>query len=555
MKKLSQKLTCLLLSGAVGVSTLFGGCSKKSGGSDDPNVLDIYLLYKGYQDEWLTALIDMFKEEEWVKEKYPNLEITYTYDAVQATAGSKLTGGSSMNKYDLLFSVLLNAYEGKLLADLTDSVYLAEVPGEPGVKVKEKIPDYILDIANWSDAPTRADGSDSYYYTIYVEGMYGMLYNADILRTLNLNVPVTTDEFIKCCEDIEAKGYTYKDASGTEKTTNASIINASENNYWQRSFDAWWSQYEGKDEYINFYKGIDSELMKRSSSVLKQQGRLESLKVIESIFQGGHGYKYAHEEDYMGAQSSFCMGIGAFHFNGDYFASEMKATIQSYKEEGIECDIKYMKLPVISAIVKKLDYRTMNDEYMSDAMLANIIREIDENILYENSAYKTQVSRADFDKIAEARRIVGYSSASTQTVGIPSYSPAKELASDFLRFMYTDKAIVEFARASGGVTLPTTYDYAANSDVYSQFNRIQKSKYEINQLTKGTNYETLRLPNALSFPLGKAGLDALTRYTGKFEVDFTVKTANRTTAEKIYQNEIDYWDEATWTQLCSAAGY
>lgn len=550
-----KKIFCLLLSFALSISVFCTGCTKKGGGSDSEQVLDIYLLYKGYQDEWLTAVIDLFKQEDWVKEKYPELEINYTNDAVQATAASKLTGGSSMNKYDLLFGVLLNAYEGKLLADITDSVYLAEVPGEPGVKVKDKIPDYILDIANWSDAPTRADGNDSYYYTVYVEGMYGMLYNADILKKLNLQVPVTTDEFIGCCEDIEAAGYTYKDASGKEKTSNASIINASENNYWQRSFDAWWSQYEGKDEYINFYKGIDSELMKRSSSVLKQQGRLESLKVIESIFQGGHGYKYAHEENYMGAQSSFCMGIGAFHFNGDYFASEMSATIQSYKEEGIECDIRYMKLPVISAIVKKLDYRNANGGYMSDELLAAIVREIDGNVLYENSAYKTQVSASDFATIAEARRIVGYSSASTQTVGIPSYSPAKELASDFLRFMYTDKAIVEFAKASGGVTLPTTYDYAANPDVYSHFNGIQKSKYEINQLTKGTNYETLRLPNALSFPLGKAGLDALTRYTGKFEVDFTVKTANRTTAEKIYQNEIDYWDEATWTQLCSTAGY
>ncbi len=546
------KLASIFLALILSLSA-FAGCSK-GGGSDSEQSLDIYLLYKGYQDEWLMGVIDMFENEDWVKQKYPDLEITYDNDAVQATASAKLTGGSSMNKYDLLFSVLLNAYEGTLLADLTDIVYLSEVPGESGVKVIDKIPDYVLDVANWNEAPTRPDGNDSYYYNIYVEGMYGIMYNADILNALSLKVPVTTDEFINTCEYIENTGYTYKDASGT-KNANASIMNASENQYWDTAFNTWWAQYEGEEEYINYFKGYDSELMTRSATVLRQQGRLESLKVLERIFQEDHGYEFAHEMNYMSAQSSFCMGIGAFHYNGDYFASEMRATIESYKEEGIECDIKYMKMPVISAIVDKLNYRN-GGNVMTDTMLQAIIREIDANVLYENSQAKLDgVNENDFNKIAEARRIVGFSTASTQTVGIPEYSPAKELAADFLRFMYTDKAIAEFAKASGGVTIPTTYDYSANLDVYNSFNGIQKSKYEINQLTKNSNYETIRLPHALSFPLGKAGFDGLTRYKGKFEVDFTVKTSNRTTAQKIYQDEIDYWNEPTFRQLLSEAGY
>ncbi len=551
---MKKKIMSVLLALAMSVTAAFAvGCGSK-GGSDDPNVLDIYLLYKGYQDEWLVSLIDTFKEEDWVKKKYPDLVINYTYDSVQSTASSKLTGGKSMNKYDLMFGVLLNAYEGKLAADLTDSVYLTEVPGEAGVKVIDKIPDYILESTAYTDGPTRADGNESYYYMTYIEALYGMLYNADILEQLQIEVPRTTDEFLSACTEIETKGYTYKDANGATKSENASIIDASQDGYWKYSFDAWWAQYEGAEEYANYYKGIDSTLMKRSNTVVSQQGRLESLKVIEQIFQS-HGYKYAHEINYMGAQSSFCMGIGAFHFNGDYFASEMNATIKSFKEEGIECDIRFMKMPVISSIVKNLDYRASDNGYMSDETLSAIIKEIDENVTYADSAYKGTVSKSDFDKIAEARRIVGFSSAGTQSVIIPEYSPAKELAADFLRFMYTDKSILEFSRASGGVTLPTTLDMSEHEDVYSQFNPIQKSKYQMMQLTAGTNYETLRLPNAYSYPLGKAGLSSLTRYTGKFEVDFTVKTANRTTAQDIFDADVAYWNEATWLQLCSAAGY
>lgn len=551
---MKKRVISVLLAMAIGVTSLFAvGCNRDLGGSDDAHTLDIYLLYKGYQDEWLTACIDMFEKEDWVKEKYPDLKINYTQDSVQSTAGAKLTGGQSMNKYDLMFSVYMSAYEGKLAYDLTDSVYLTEVPGEPGVRVIDKIPDYTLDLTAYQDGQSRADGNDSYYYMVYIESLYGMLYNADILKKLNLEVPRTTDEFLQCCTDIKTKGYTYIDAEGKEVQENASIIDSSECAYWRNSFDAWWAQYEGEEEYTNFYKGIDSELMKRSNSVLKQQGRLESLKVLESIFQN-HSYKYAHEINYMRAQAPFCMGVGAFHFNGDYFASEMAATIESYKKVGIECDIRFMKLPVISAIVKNLDYRD-GGNYMSDEMLSGIIKEIDDNVLYADSQYKDKVKQSDFNKIAEARRIVGYSGAGTQSVIIPEYSPAKELASDFLRFMYTDKAILEMARASGGVTLPTTLDFTKYPETYNQFNRIQKSKYEMMQLTKGSNYETLRLPDALSFPLGKAGLSGLTRFTGKFEVDFSLTASNRLTAEKVYQTEIDYWDEATWLQLCSTAGY
>ncbi len=543
-------------------TTFLGACSS-SGGSDGEQSLDIYCLYKGYQDEWLTSTIELFKQQDWVKEKYPELKVTYTSDGVQAMAMQKLSQGASMNKFDLMFSVLLTDFAGNssLIADLTDSVYLAEVPGEPGVKVIDKIPDYMLDAMAYEGASAREDGYDTYYNTCYIEGAYGLMYNADILRQLQKEVPVTSDEFIELCKYIMNNGYSYT-VDGKTETSYASIMNASENNYWQTSFELWWAQYEGYDEFVNFYKGIKGD--ERSNEVLQQKGRLRSLETIERLFgedwtktdgtkMTGYGYESSNAIDYIVCQTNFLSGNGVFHYNGDYFAMEMSKTMESLKQKGIDYDIKYMKMPVISSIVEKLSYRNGSD-YMSDETLQQIIREIDNDVLYEDSTAKTNgVSAEDFAVIAEARRIPVRNSGVTQSTAVPSYSPSKEVAFDFLRFMYTDIAIKNFYQSGEGIMFPVNYDVRQDAGIYNNLNKIQKSKLD---LIAGTaNYPSHRLPTAESFPLGKAGLAPLTTFTQNFEVAFTVAKDQRTTAEMIYRDEIDYWNADTWLQLVSRAGY
>ena len=50
----------------------------------------------------------------------------------------------------------------------------------------------------------------------------------------------------------------------------------------------------------------------------------------------------------------------------------MRLAMLALKTKGIDYDIKYMKMPVISSIVEKLE-----DSDMTDETLASIIREID----------------------------------------------------------------------------------------------------------------------------------------------------------------------------------
>ncbi len=516
-KNFKKLLSVALAAGMVG-STMAACTGGGGNNSDSAHTLDIYLLYKGYQDEWLTSTIELFKQQDWVKQEYPDLEINYEMDSNDSTAGNKLSAGASINYYDLMFGVNLGGLSGtNVIADLTETVYNATVPGE-SVKVRDKIPEKVL-----NQMVYEKDNVESYYTMCYIEGFYGMMYNADILSDFKGDgwIPVTTNELLDVCATIKGTGYDF--TSGTEtKKVNTTIMNCSSSNYWKYSFPVWWAQYEGLGGYESYYDGIFNE--ERSPLVATQTGRLRSLEFLEELFSN-YAYESASAVDYIISQTNFLSGNGVFHFNGDYFASEMALSIEALAQQGISPEIRFMKMPVISTIVEKLEYRN-GSEYMSDALLAEAIRDIDANKTYAESSVKNKgVSEMDFEIIAEARRINAYSSSGVQTVVVPGYSPAQQLACDFLKFMYTDEAIANFIKSSKGVIIPSTYDVLGDSAIYASLNSIQKSKIE---LQKGTsNYEFIPLPPPTSFPLGRAGLTDLPGFTSKIEVLFALPENQR----------------------------
>ncbi len=552
MKKLFRLLIVSVLTLSVVFSTI--GCGGGNSKSDSPDTLDIYLLYKGYQDEWLTTNIALFKQQQWVKDKYPNLTVNYDYDGTDATASSKISQGASLNKFDLIFSVNMDGYDGTgLVMDLTDALYLSEVPGEPGVKVIDKIPDERLDTFASTTAPVRSDGYETYYTACYIDGIFGWLCNYDALDAMGKQEPVTTEEFFKLLEEIKTTGYTLEGKSNSK----TGII-STDSGYQQSLFNLWWAQYESVEEYKNFFKGYDSESeTSLSSEVVKQKGRLRSLEVLDELFFN-YRYKDAASTKYNIGQAEFLDGKGVFHYNGDYFASEMRNTYDLLVKEGTDYDIRYMKAPVISSIVEKLDlYKDGNTSYNAlsqdkqneyDAILSSVIRDIDAGKDYENLT--ADISENDFEVIYNARKTAAFNTGNTQTIAIPDYSPAKELAVDFMRFMYTDTAIAAAAKASRGIRFAAKYDYKADQETYSAFSRISKSSYEI--ITE-KDYQII--PNPESFRLGKAGLGACTSFNGKFEVMFARQDDERMTALDIYNEEIEYWNVANWGQMLARAGY
>lgn len=541
-KKLRKIFSVVMALGMLGATAACGGGKSNS---DSEQTLDIYLLYKGYGDSWLTSTTELFKQQDWVKQKYPELVINYTFDSVDATAPQKITAGASINKYDLMFGVNLQGYEDRgLISDLTDSVYLSEVPGEAGVKVIDKIPQRVLNRVARVNAPERADGNDTYHVVSYIDGMFGMYYNADLLEQMQLPVPVTTNQFLEVAAQIQQKKYTSSLGSG-ETTV---VMNAAEDNYWNCSFDIWWAQYEGVESYANYFEGYDvAEAKFGSRTVLDQKGREESLKVIESILSA-YSYEDSLEVDYKEAQTAFLSGQGVFHYNGDYFAPEMQLEMNALKAENIDYDIRYMRMPVISSVINTLPDKTITD----DAGLRSVIAEIDADKTWDASQAKIDgVSKADFERVAEARCVMGYRAANSQSAVIPSYAAAQELAADYLRFMYTDKAIRNFTMVSKGTIFASNYDLLNDAEVMASVSAIEKSKMDI--LRGTSNYEFTTLPSASATTLGKAGLTSL-YFSGEFETMFVQDESNKMSVAEILQAEKEHWNQNAWDQMVAASG-
>ena len=70
-----KKLLALLMSILVAFTAFAGVGCKGNEGSDDPNVLEVYCYVQGFGSTWLEANIALFQEQDWVKEKYPDLKI------------------------------------------------------------------------------------------------------------------------------------------------------------------------------------------------------------------------------------------------------------------------------------------------------------------------------------------------------------------------------------------------------------------------------------------------------------------------------------------------
>lgn len=520
----------------------FSGCKKKV--SDTEQTLEIYTLFKGYGVGWTEALIEEFKKQDWVQDKYPELIIEFGYDDIDATPHNKINMGKAANTVDLMFSSALTTYAGNpQIADITDSVYKSQVPGENVTVIEKMLPGFAE-----SNAYIAADGSTKYYNMTYVSGLYGILYNADILEDLGLSVPLTTDHFIETMESVKKLNKTNPAYSQTY-----SIMSAAQDGYWYPMFSTWWAQYEGLGGYSDFYEGIYDNSI--SKDIFRQTGRLESLKVLESIFAYENGYvnPTALSDTWDIAQPGFLTGNGLFHYNGDYFVTEMETTKEALKEDGYDYEIKYMKNPVISSIVDRLPSvktTAASRGVSNDEMLRLLIAEIDGG---STATSYSGVSEADYKSLTEARNMI--QSSGSLTGIIPDYANGKEVAIDFLRFMATDIAFESVLAATKGLMLPFEYDVKEkNYALYETLDPAQKVKID---LYSDKVMPVVHIPQASSFILGKNGLRPLAsiEYNNKvaFEANFG-KSSNRDTAQGVFNGDIVYWNDTRWNQLISAAG-
>ncbi|MBQ4269043.1 MAG: hypothetical protein IJB97_05270, partial [Clostridia bacterium] len=408
MKKMKKAVAFLALASVLSTAAFgFVGCGEKV--ANDENTLEIFVSNFGYGTEWLNDMITEFKKQDWVKEKYPNLNIPKPSKNSDRTfpADRMITNGKT-NTYDLLFACdsAIAYYDRKdssgkpFFEDLTE-VYNAKIPGED-LTVAQKMDETILS----NMLHTGKDGEQGYYAMPWVNGYMGLLYNQTLVNKHlgeGYQLPKTTMQLEKMAADLKAKKVT------------PFLSSASKAGYWNQVCFTWWVQYEGTEAYEDYWLGVD-KYDETTSDNFKQLGRLRSLQTLESLIHADKGYN--HEDvntlEFTAAQSKYILGEAVMMPNGDWFENEMRA---NYAEDKNHYDIRFMTMPVISSIVENMQLYTHGDKAYTDLTdaekaaydekLSAIVAVVDANgTLADAQGAVPELTQKDFDKVNEARRIV-----------------------------------------------------------------------------------------------------------------------------------------------------
>ena len=261
MKKIFTKMLAAAISMAICCSVLIG-CSRTP---DHDQFLEIYCLDIGYGWEWTEALAKDFGELDWVKEKYPDYDFKVNHNDRYTFASETIGAGPNGNStdimfFDSMFAVFSEQYNGEsVAADLTEIVYKQKVPGED-ILFEDKMS------AAYRSANIDQD-TGKYRSVSWQAGMISILYNATLFEKLELKVPNTTDELIGIAEDVKemgGKNENYKNPPKTEEMKGPrdyAFTASPKVNYWRYAFPVWWAQYEGYEQYSNFYNGIVDNIM------------------------------------------------------------------------------------------------------------------------------------------------------------------------------------------------------------------------------------------------------------------------------------------------------
>lgn len=527
MNKMKQ-LMSLLCVGTLCVSVAAAaGCSKVS---NDPQTLQIYVGEFGYGTEWLANIVADFKEEDWVKAKYPDLSIpALQSNSEKSYAADQITSGKT--SIDLFFTTLSATnslasmgVDGKSYFEELTDLYEMTVPGEQGT-VASKMEKTFLD-----NYKVNVGGKQGYYALPWAQGSWGLFYNQNSVKNKlgeNYTLPRTTDELKQMCEDLKV---------GADGVT--PFIFSAKEDYEHYLANIWWAQYEGYDSYERYWLGQDRNET-YSSTIFSQQGRLEALTVLEELIgnESGNSHKDVNVLDFTQSQAALIQGTeGVMQTNGDWVQREM-GTISSDEQLN---RIALMKTPVISNIVK-----TLKDTQMSDATLAAVVDAVDRG----ETSYAS-VDPADFAKIKEARSMVNLIGGHDAL--IPSYSTAKELAKDFLAYMVSDKSLNTYMRTTKGCKMPYRYDVeTADPELYASFTDMQKTK--LNMLKDCTV-----MPFSELYELNYIGQVRDFNTYDNLTFCFTASAArDYHTAPEVFNADIEYYTKANgaeWQRVLQRLG-
>ncbi len=442
-----KKIICLLIS-LIATFSLFA-CGDNGGGTTDggQNEIEIQFWKSGLGDEYFKQIVEEFKKE------YPEYTLNVHYDSSQTAFATQIAQGANINSIDLYFRTTPDVSYNQYLEPLNG--ILNEANNGETKKVGEKIDAYLLDNAKASDG--------NYYSLPYGGGICGIVYNEElmnrVLSAASLSMPKTTDELRRVVLAIE------------------SVFNGANDpvpfihwagGYWNYVTDVWQAQYDGLEEYENFYRlgspAADIGTQRENPSkdiLLRDDGRYEVIKVLAQLLNEDRVAPSSNSDSHTSAQTKFKNGSAVMMCNGAWLVNEMRGSANA--------NFRVMKTPVISSIRNKCE--TISDDEELSALISAI-----DNGETSLSGEGYEVNQADFDRVKTARNLI-WQVYSDHGVCIPNYATAKEGAKKFVKFYFSDKAQKIF-NDSVHIALPLSYDNSANEPNVSAWNDFEKDMYD-----------------------------------------------------------------------------
>ncbi len=530
MKRKLKKLLALGLALCIMVATLatFGGCSNPA------DSLQISTLNAGYGSEWLHDLVSAYKA------KHPDVKIEVNdsyYGSLDKNFLAELTSGETdtdiyfardaMHQYMIKGQNAGGTYYECILEDMTDW-YQADNPYDDQT-VAQKLRRDIYDAIT-----VTKNGQNKQYTVPWITNVLGIIYNKQVVGSRTL--PNTTDELIAFCRELKSAGIT-------------PFVDSFLTTFFDYLNEQWVTQYEGIETMNKFWDGYAPNGDRYTADVLTYDGILETYEVYYDILCADNGFIHSdsNDLDFTSAQNYILDSQYkvAMMSNGDWIQREME---NNYTPD--EIHVEFMKLPIISSIVNKLEYRNAG-AVMSDAVLSQIIAAIDNGATTkEEVADIANISDADMNKLLEARGIVtGYSHGH---IGyIPVYSDKKDLAKDFLHFMVSDEGLKIITKATKGSTSPYDFDYLGDAETSAVMNDFSKNAYNLYKNSKYIPFENGRNP---LYSLG--GVTLSYNWTGiSYLQAFTANntSANYKTPEQFFLYRYNNY-ASQWSKVLTSAG-
>ena len=495
VKKIIARIVAIVSMTSLVISTVgcagIGRAKKQSINSEEE--IEISYWNAGLGREWLDAVIAAFEEE------HPEYKVvcSATADMTSTTAAA---GMEDIDTVDLYMTYKTN--DLSYLEPLTE-VLESKSYGD-SMTVEEKMKDGYLKYE-------RAQDGNVYTLT-YGGGITGFVYNKKIFEQAGIKeLPRTSNELAYVCDELANAGYT-------------PLIHYSGNGYYYYIFNAWQSQYDGSDYYVNTFYGNPT-----LDTLTKKDGRYQALKALEKFVTPEYVYAGSNSQDHTTAQTTFLTDGAAIMVNGSWLSNEMKET-------GSLDGFAMMKLPVLSAVMDKLD--SVNDETVLRKLVTAIdcvtdgTKNLSDYVSGEGYDIEgTKVSKADWEYVENCRNMMGNNYVD-ESCFIPSYANAKEGAKEFLKFLYSDKGYKIYCETLH-IGLPMTT--CTDSVDTSGWNNFEKQQYDLLFSTKDFLSAKI-MSEADLFLKGGASADGGFQYIPPL---CTKNPADKLNAEQIWANMID----------------